>query len=178
MLITLIVAFWSERVQQRTPFIMGGFAIGIVGFIAELAIPHPRMPGVEYFFLYLIAAGLYCPFVCIVTLVANNIAPSSKRAVSMALLISVGNMGGICGSNIYFVAEAPKYPAGFGTSLAILCAGIVTAYILRVAYKRENRLRDELLEREGEDAIRQNIQSRSCWTLATAVPSSVTLSEL
>ena len=64
---------------------MGGFGIAVVGFIAELAIPHPRMAGVTYFFLFLVAAGLYCPFVCIVTLIANNLAPSSKRAVGMAL---------------------------------------------------------------------------------------------
>jgi MFS family permease len=106
---TVVVAFWSDHVKQRTPFIMGGFSIGVVGFIAELAIPHPDLPGVTYFFLFLVAAGLYCPFVCIVTLVGNNLAPSSKRAVGMALMISIGNMGGICGSNIYFAAEEPRY---------------------------------------------------------------------
>jgi MFS family permease len=151
---TLIVAFWSDHVQQRTPFIMGGFAIAVVGFIAELAIPHPKLPGVTYFFLFFVAAGLYCPFTAVVTLVGNNVAPSSKRAVAMALLISIGNLGGICGSNIYFAAEAPKYPVGFGVSLATCAAGIVAAWILRVAYQKENRRRDELLEREGEEAIR------------------------
>ena len=30
----------------------------------------------------------------------------------MALLISVGNLGGIAGSNIFIASEAPKYPAG------------------------------------------------------------------
>jgi MFS family permease len=92
LLATVVVAFWSDRVQQRTPFLMGGFAVAVVGFIAELAIEHPKMPGVTYFFLFLVAIGLYCPFTCVVTLVANNLAPSSKRAVGMALLISVGNV--------------------------------------------------------------------------------------
>lgn len=91
---TVGVAFWSDYSQQRTPFIMGGFTVAVIGFIGELAIPHPRLPGVTYFFLFFIAIGLYCPFVCIVTLIANNIAPSSKRAVGMALLISAGNLGG------------------------------------------------------------------------------------
>jgi MFS family permease len=148
---TLVVAFWSDHIQQRTPFIMGGFAIALVGFIGELAIPHPKLPGMTYFFLFLVAAGFYCPFTCVVTLVANNIAPSSKRAVGMALLISVGNQGGICGSNIYFVAEEPKYPTGFGVSLGICAAGIVAAFILRKAYQRKNKRRDEVLESEGED---------------------------
>ena len=100
-----------------------------------------------------LAAGLYCPFVCIVRLIANNLALSSKRAVDMALLISVGNMGGICGSNIYFAAEEPRYPTGFGVSLGICIAGILAAFILRKAYQRENKKRDELLAGGGQDGF-------------------------
>jgi MFS family permease len=167
---TLIVAFWSDKIQQRTPFIMGGFAIAVVGFIGELAVPHPHLPGVTYFFLFLVAAGLYCPFTAVVTLVGNNLAPSSKRAVGMALLISIGNLGGICGSNIYFAAEAPKYHTGFGVSLAICAAGILAAWILRKAYQKENRLRDELLEREGEEAIRAKYTEQELLDLGDLSP--------
>lgn len=66
MFCTIVFAFWSDRVQQRSPFIMVGFSIAAVGFIAELAIPQPRLPGLTYAFLYPIAAGLYCPFIHIV----------------------------------------------------------------------------------------------------------------
>lgn len=97
---TLIVAWMSDKYQQRTPFIMGGFSFAVVGFIAQLAIPHPKLPGVTYLFLFFIATGLYCPFVCIVTLIGNNLAPSSKRAVGMATLISMGNLGGIAGMSL------------------------------------------------------------------------------
>jgi MFS family permease len=93
MAMTLLFAFWSDKVEQRTPFIMAGFSIACVGFIGELAVPHPRLPGVTYFFLFLVAGGLYSPFICIVCLIGNNLAPSSKRAVGMALLISLGNLG-------------------------------------------------------------------------------------
>ncbi len=81
MIITLIFAFMSDKFEQRTPFIMAGYSIAVVGFIGELAIPHPRLPGVTYFFLFLVAAGLYSPFVPLVCLIGNNLAPSSKRAV-------------------------------------------------------------------------------------------------
>jgi len=170
MIITLVVAFWSDRAKQRTPFIMGGFAIGVIGFIGELAIPHPKLPGVTYFFLFLVAAGLYCPFVVIVTLVANNLAPSSKRAVGMAVLISVGNLGGICGSNIYYAKQEPKYQTGFGVSLAICACGIIVAYILRLAYARENRRRDELVAREGEEGIRAKYTEQELLDLGDRSP--------
>lgn len=150
----LVFAFWSEHVQQRTPFIMGGYAIAALGFIAQLSIPQTRLPGLTYGFLFPVAAGLYCPFIQIVTLIANNLAPSSKRAVGMALLISVGNMGGIAGSNIYIASQAPKYPTGFGTGLGISVAAIAMAFFLRKAFQRENEKRLRMIETEGEEAIR------------------------
>lgn len=72
----------------------------------------------------------------------------------MALLISVGNLGGIAGSNIYVAWEAPKYPAGFGTGLTICVIAVIMAYVLRLIFMKENAKRRALLEQEGEDAIR------------------------
>jgi hypothetical protein len=66
MLMTIIFAFWSDKVQQRSPFIMAGYCIAAFGFIGQLAIPHTRLPGLTYGFLFPVAAGLYCPFVHIV----------------------------------------------------------------------------------------------------------------
>ncbi|KAK3658394.1 hypothetical protein LTR56_001805 [Elasticomyces elasticus] len=154
MIMVLIFAFWSEKVQQRSPFIMAGFAIAAVGFIGQLAIPHPGLPGLTYGFLFPVAAGLYCPFIQIVCWIGNNLAPSSKRAVGMALLISVGNFGGIAGSNIFLAKQKPRYPAGFGTGLGISIAAILMAIVLRISCQRENERRRKMIEEEGEDAIR------------------------
>ncbi|KAJ9607705.1 hypothetical protein H2200_007783 [Cladophialophora chaetospira] len=154
MIMTLIFAFWSDRVQQRTPFIMAGFSLAAVGFIGELAIPHTRLAGVTYFFLFPLAAGLYCPFICLVCLIGNNLAPSSKRAVGMALLISCGNFGGIAGSNIYIAKEAPKYPAGFGTGLAISVIAVIMAYVLRISFQRENAKRDAFMVGKTDDEVK------------------------
>ncbi|TKA44529.1 hypothetical protein B0A54_04479 [Friedmanniomyces endolithicus] len=154
MIMVLIFAFWSEHVQQRSPFIMAGFSIAAIGFIGQLVIPHPGLPGLTYGFLFPVAAGLYCPFIQIVCWIGNNLAPSSKRAVGMALLISVGNFGGIAGSNIFLASENPKYPTGFGTGLGISIAAILMAIVLRISCQRENKRRRDMIEQEGEDAIR------------------------
>ncbi|RDW58327.1 hypothetical protein BP5796_12257 [Coleophoma crateriformis] len=151
---TLIVGWLSDRIKQRTPFIMGCLSIAVIGFVAELAIPHPKFPGVTYFFLFFITVGLFSPVVSIITLTANNVAPSSKRAVGMAIMMSFGNLGGVCGSNIYLAYQKPKYQTGFGVSLGFCVAGIIMAAVLRVAYRRENDKRDELLAREGEERVR------------------------
>ncbi|KAK5051047.1 hypothetical protein LTR84_003606 [Exophiala bonariae] len=143
----LVVAYLSERYRQRTPFIILGFSIASVGLIGMLVTRrYARIAGASYFFLFLVAAGFYSPFICIVCLIANNLAPSSKRAVGIALLISVGNGGGICGSNIFIATQAPTYTTGFGTCLGTCVCAIIMAYILRVAFKGENKKRDIFME--------------------------------
>lgn len=72
----------------------------------------------------------------------------------MGLLISVGNLGGIAGSNIYIATQAPKYPTGFGVGLGMSIAAIIMAYVLRRACDRENKGRRKMLDEEGEQAVR------------------------
>jgi hypothetical protein len=72
----------------------------------------------------------------------------------MALFISIGNMGSIMGSNIYLARQAPKYPVGFGVSMAMLCLAICMATFLRFAYAAENKKRDALLAELGEEGVR------------------------
>lgn len=170
MIIALISAFWSDKVEQRTPFIIAGFSIAILGFIGQLAIPHTRLQGLTYFFLFFVAAGLYSPFVCSVCLVANNLAPSSKRAVGMALMASIGNLGGVCGANIFIGAEAPKYPTGFGTCLAVEVAALATAFILRRSLQKENKKRDAFMVGKTAEDVRAMYTEEELLTLGDKSP--------
>lgn len=72
----------------------------------------------------------------------------------MALLISLGNWGGICGSNIFIAAQAPKYPTGFGVGLGICCAAIITAFILRKVYHHENVKRDAFMQGKTDEEVK------------------------
>lgn len=150
----LVIAIWSDRVQSRTPFIIGSYSVAIIGFIAQLALPQDRLFGVTYLFLFFIAIGIYGPFVCIMCLCANNLAPSSKRAIGLALLVTIGNFGGFVGSNIFLAKEAPKYPAGFGTCLAVLVISVIMTILLRISLQRENKRRDDFMVGKTEEEVR------------------------
>jgi hypothetical protein len=163
-------SFWSDRVQACWIFIVGSFSIAVVGLVAQLIIPHPKYPGVTYGFLFAICGGLYGGFPPLLSWSANNIAPSSKRSVALALLISVGNMGALIGSNIYLAQEAPKYPTGFGASLGFLCCGILAAIVLRVAYARENARREKMLAELGEDAVKAQYTEQELLDLGDCSP--------
>jgi len=169
-ILTVIFAWASDLTRMRSPYIIAGYSIAVCGFIAQLAIPKPKYPGITYGFLFPVAGGLYCPFTCLVSWIGNSLAPSSKRAVGMALLISVGNMGGIMGSNIYLAREAPKYQTGFSASLAMCCLAILMTLVLRWAYARENRKRDQLIAEHGEEAIRARYSEEELLSLGDKSP--------
>ncbi|KAF2634215.1 MFS general substrate transporter [Massarina eburnea CBS 473.64] len=169
-ILTIIFAWWSDHAKTRSPFIIAGYIIASVGFIAQLAIPHPKYPGLTYGFLFPVAGGLYCPFIILVSWIANSLAPSSKRAVGMALLISVGNMGGIMGSNIYLDREKPKYTTGFAVSLAMCLLAIIMTVVVRTAYQRENKKRTALLQEHGEDVIRARYSDQEMLELGDKSP--------
>jgi len=147
--ITVIIWAWlSDHFGVSSWFIMIGQSCNAIGQIGLLAIPHPKYPGLTYFLLFLCLAGIFCPQQLLVSWTANNTAPSSKRAIAMALLLSGGNLSGVVGSNIFISTQEPRYFAGYGTCLGTACAGITAAYCLRRAYQKINSDRDQISEEE------------------------------
>lgn len=105
----LIVAYFADKRAQRFPFIFYPLVLCAVCFVALMAVPKTHSPGIRYGLLFGVAIGVYAPLTGIVAWNANNLAGSWKRSCGMALQITVGNLGGAAGSNIYMKREAPKY---------------------------------------------------------------------
>lgn len=138
----------ADRRQSRWLFIIIPFSIACVGFIAVLSIPHPALPGLTYAFLFCITSGLYPAVIGCISWIANNLAPTWKRAIGMALLMTVGNLGGAIGSNIFLARQAPHYWLGYGFSLGILLAGMLSTIALRLVYLAINKKRESVAEEE------------------------------
>jgi uncharacterized membrane protein YeaQ/YmgE (transglycosylase-associated protein family) len=81
---------------------------------------------------------------------ANNLAPSSRRAIGVAFNICIGNIGGIIGSYMYLDREAPQYWTGFSLSLAFGATGVIVALLLELSYKWGNVRKSKV----NEDEIR------------------------
>ncbi|KAM5347705.1 hypothetical protein ACJ41O_007529 [Fusarium nematophilum] len=145
---TIVFARLADRRRKRWVFIVIPFCITITGFVAILAIPHPRLPGLTYFFLFFITGGLYPSIIGCISWVGNNLAPSFKRAIGMALLISIGNLGGAVGSNIFLQEQAPNYWLGYGFSVGIMSAAVISTVILHLATQRINKQRAMIPEEE------------------------------
>jgi MFS family permease len=61
-ILVLVFAFLSDHYKVRWIFIVISYTIAVCSFIAQLAIPHPKYPGVTYGFLFGIAGGMYGAF--------------------------------------------------------------------------------------------------------------------
>lgn len=163
----LVTAYLSDRAKDRSMFVIWPLIVGGIGLVALLAIPKTGYPGVLYAMLFVVAMGLYsiiCGTVAwtgthkslilltrlVATtdiwpfLTANNLAGPWKRAVGMALMIALGNLGGVAGSNIFLAREAPHYWTGYGVSLGIVVLSTLTAIFLRWKLKKINAERDSM----------------------------------
>jgi hypothetical protein len=69
----------------------------------------------------------------------NNLAGAEKRAMGIAFMICIGNLGGLPGCFIFLSGESPRYPTGFGTSLGFAAAGIAAALTLEFCYRAHNK---------------------------------------
>lgn len=148
MISLLICARVADRRQTRWPFIVIPYSIALIGFIGLLATPPERLPGLAYFFLFPVTIGCYPGVITVVSWIANNIAPSSKRACGVASTLMMANLGGVIGSNIFLAGENPRYWTGYGVCAGMLALAIGCTVFLRAMYVRENRKRDQWTEED------------------------------
>ncbi|KAF4468799.1 inner membrane transport yfaV [Fusarium albosuccineum] len=141
----------SDHFNWRMPFVaipLGLIAIGysvVMGFQGDMTGSNT---GPGYFALVLTCIGIYPVQPAGSSWAANNLAPSSRRAIGVAFNICVGNIGGIIGSYMYLDKEAPRYQTGFGLSLAFGASGVIVALLLELSYKWGNKRKAQFTEED------------------------------
>lgn len=143
-------AVFADRLKWRMPFIVGAQTIVLIAFsilFAKAADIKDNI-GLCYFGVVLACIGLYPITPGANAWTVNNLAGRTKAAMGIAYMIAIGNSGGIPGSYIYIQSEAPKYPTGFGVSLAAAGAGILSAVTLEVTYRSINQRRSKMSAEE------------------------------
>ncbi|KAF3351854.1 hypothetical protein VdG1_04660 [Verticillium dahliae VDG1] len=147
-ILAVIIAYISDKVGKRSPFIVGFLCVMIVGFSMCLASANPR---VVYAGVFIAACAIYPAFPGVITWLANNLAGSYKLSAGMAIQIGVGNLGGAMASNFYRGEDSPRYILGHALEIGFICAGIIAALILIFSYMTINKKRDRKLA-AGEDS--------------------------
>ncbi|GKT51046.1 putative transporter [Colletotrichum spaethianum] len=156
--ITKAMGFANTEAQllSAPPYPLGIVAIGY-SIILSLNGELEAKKGVAYFSVVLAVVGIYPIQAAAASWNANNIAPASRRAIGIALMNCVGNIGGIVGSFMYLESEKPKYHTGFGLSLAFGGSGLIVALLLEWSYKAANarkaRIADEAKAKYTEEEL-------------------------
>ncbi|KAI0486412.1 major facilitator superfamily domain-containing protein [Xylaria cf. heliscus] len=145
-ILAIVVAYFSDRVGKRSPFVVTCMLAILVGFI--LCISAGDKPGVVYAGVFIATAGIYSSFAGNIAWLSNNLAGGYKRSVGMAIQIGVGNLGGAFASNFYRQKDSPRYILGHALELGFTSVGLIAAVILIMSYIRINKKRAQAI-RDG-----------------------------
>ncbi|KAJ3550419.1 hypothetical protein NM688_g5080 [Phlebia brevispora] len=152
-IVTCAVGVVADRYGQRGLINMIFSCIGLAGYIILIA---SRNAALSYFGVYLAACGIYPNIPNTIAWVSNNVEGSYKRSVTLAMVISFGNINGAVSSNVYRGQDKPWYRLGHGIILMYIVIALISAVVYRYLLKRENDLRqrgarDEVIEGVNDD---------------------------
>ncbi|RFN54048.1 hypothetical protein FIE12Z_1795 [Fusarium flagelliforme] len=127
----LILAFSSDLLRIRFPFIMLGFALTFIGFIIYAAIPDVQAQiQLAYYACFMMVWGTSAPSVLLSTWYNNNIAHEGRRVVLTSVGVPLANLMGLVSSNIFRENEKPKYPTALITTACFGACGCLIAGLL------------------------------------------------
>ncbi|KEY74775.1 hypothetical protein S7711_06673 [Stachybotrys chartarum IBT 7711] len=143
-------AVFADRYSWRYPFIVGPQICVVVSFIILVATAAngDDFIALRYFAVCFACFGMYPILPGVNAWNVANTPDPAKRSINIGLLVCIGNVGGLIGSYIYLESEAPRYPTGYGTSLAFAGAGLIAATVLEVLLKRGNLRKGQMTEAE------------------------------
>ncbi|KDQ57415.1 hypothetical protein JAAARDRAFT_206966 [Jaapia argillacea MUCL 33604] len=147
---TIVVGFASDHYHLRGPFIVGSAFVSLIGYIVLYT---EVSPGKAYVGAILAAMGVFPTVAVNLAWAGGNAGGDMKRGVVIAMVIGIGNLGGICSSFIYF--NPPRFHVGHGTIMGWLSLSIILTTFSMWNYHRLNKLKVELCEREGIDDTRK-----------------------
>lgn len=141
----LTVAWLSDRAQHRYGFVMLGCVVTTAGLAVLLASSsYPDLIGTKtkYAAVFLVAMGGFTATPLPLAWLANNVSGHWKRSFASGIQVTIGNLAGIIGTNIFLAREAPGYRTGYAVTLTMTWTGALCATAMAVLLWRENRARD------------------------------------
>ncbi|KAK9899166.1 MFS general substrate transporter [Cystobasidium minutum MCA 4210] len=130
--VTVIVAYVSDRLWLRGPVILVMLPIAIAGYAM---ISTVDTNSARYGALFLMATGMYSTVPAILVWLTGNSAGHYKRATVSALQLAIANCGGFVAAWIYPTTERPAYRKSHHIILGLLCYAWL-AFALNLVFVR------------------------------------------
>ncbi|TFK53081.1 MFS general substrate transporter [Heliocybe sulcata] len=154
--LTVVVAYLSDRLGWRGIFILICMPVTIVGYI--VAITAQTNQG-RYAAVFLMAAGVYPSGPCILSILPNNSSGHYKKATTTALQLAVANTGGFIATWAYTADQAPRYVRGHSIALAFACFAWILVAANVIYCVLENKARRTGRRQSNIDRYRELWQS-------------------
>ncbi|KIJ13101.1 hypothetical protein PAXINDRAFT_100907 [Paxillus involutus ATCC 200175] len=138
-LFTILVGIYSDKHKLRGPYVIGGAFVSLVGYTVLYT---QSSPGVSYAGTIIAAAGVFPTIAVHLAWAGSNAGGDLKRGVVIAMVIGLGNLGGICSSFIYL--DPPRFHIGHGTIMGWLTLSILLSCFAMWDYRRINEEKEEL----------------------------------
>ncbi|KAL4873948.1 hypothetical protein BDV12DRAFT_205384 [Aspergillus spectabilis] len=139
----LILAFSSDAVKLRSPFIVLGFLFTFTGFMIYASITDIEAKiNVAYFATFMMTWGTSAPSVLLSTWYNNNIAHEGRRVLLTSIGVPLANLMGLVASNVFREQDKPKYMPALITVGAFGATGAVLAGLLGIYMLFDNKRRD------------------------------------
>lgn len=87
----LVVSHFSDKRQIRGPFTAAGSVLAVVGYVVLIVL---KIPAVQYTGSVVIAMGLFPVVPTLLVWSGGNFSGEMKRAVVIAMVAGLGNVGG------------------------------------------------------------------------------------
>lgn len=175
MLMALLMARLSDKFQMRGPFILASQLLAIIGYAVLRGTTKPKY---GYLALFFCASGVYSTVPLLISWASNNTGGDTKKAVRIALMVGLGNLGGICSSFVYRYVlllspalyllddlltlisgainrnkDKPRYHLGHTVCLSMLCMSwsLVALYVFifhRLNKAKERKCQEEHITEE------------------------------
>ncbi|KAF5007233.1 hypothetical protein FDECE_6427 [Fusarium decemcellulare] len=139
--VMLLSAWASDRLKHRYGFVLTGACIATIGY-AMLLEQGDKSRDYKFAAVFLVNAGGYIATPICLAWLQNNLSGHWKRSFGSALQVTLGNVAGIVGANIFLIKESPTYKTGYGTALGMMWMGTLAATIMFGLMWRENKKRE------------------------------------
>lgn len=138
----LFNTWYSDRTSKRSPHMIYPSLAAIVGIIITMATTNI---GARYFALFLMLPGTYGCFQISNAWMANiGARPQKKRAISLAMNNSIGNLALVWTPYLYPDSDGPRYMTAWSVNLALAVLTVVSSLVLSFCLRRDNKRLEEM----------------------------------
>ncbi|CDO91936.1 unnamed protein product [Kluyveromyces dobzhanskii CBS 2104] len=139
-----LCAYISDRIQVRSPFIVGGCIACATGLAIVLG---SDVNGVRLFGIFVLALGIYVNASMNCLWLSGNNGNYFKRATALGINLFVGSSSGLVSGQIFVAEDKPRYTKGLATSLGLQVFAAALTVVQFYLYRRLNRQKAALIKR-------------------------------